>query len=248
MFEPLRAEWTSLRRSARLFAAFRTERTDPDGFYDLIAEDAVGLIEENRPVSGLTVLDVGGGPGYYARAFRRAGASCLVVDAALLEILRAPDRVGEDSVVGTADRLPVADGSVDVVFSSNMLEHVRGPSDVLGEMVRVLRPGGLLVVSYTNWLSPWGGHETSPWHYLGGHRAARRYARRTGGPAKNLFGQSLFALPVSFGLGWARSRSDLVLLDERPRYLPRWCRAVLRVPLIREVLTWNLWQVYEKQR
>ncbi|HHT8842886.1 TPA: class I SAM-dependent methyltransferase, partial [Burkholderia cenocepacia] len=70
-------------------------------------------------------------------------------------------------VVGDALRLPLADGSVDVVFSSNMWEHVPHPEAVADELLRVTRPGGLLFLSYTNWLSPWGGHETSPWHWLG---------------------------------------------------------------------------------
>jgi SAM-dependent methyltransferase len=150
------------------------------------------------------------------------------------------------AVVGTAFQLPLADDSVDVCFSSNMLEHVSDPDHVRAELARVVRPGGLLVLSYTNWLSPWGGHETSPWHFLGGHRAARRYERRTGTPPKNRFGTSLYAISVADGLRWARSRTDLTLLDERPRYLPSWSRVLLRVPLLREMVTWNLWQVLEK--
>ena len=38
-------------------------------------------------------------------------------------------------------------------------------------MVRVTKPGGLVFVSYTVWWGPWGGHETAPWHYLGGRFA-----------------------------------------------------------------------------
>jgi hypothetical protein len=30
------------------------------------------------------------------------------------------------------------------------------------------------------------------------------------------------------------------IVDARPRYYPRWCRLVVRVPWLREVLTWNL--------
>jgi hypothetical protein len=37
-----------------------------------------------------------------------------------------------------------------------------------------------------------------------------------------------------------RSRDDLEILDALPRYYPRWCRAVLRVPGVREIATWNL--------
>ena len=99
-------------------------------------------------------------------------------------------------------------GVVDVCFSANVLEHVPDWRAMLAEMVRVTKPGGIIVVSFTNWLSPWGGHETSPWHYLGGDRAARRYQRRHGRPPKNRFGSSLYPVSVAGGaaLGAVRGR------------------------------------------
>jgi len=242
----LRLSWRDLLRSVRLFSSFRTEQAAPAGFYRLIADDALALIEPHRAVDGLTVLDIGGGPGHYTRAFREAGARCLLLDIELGEIA-VTGADAEDTLVGTAARLPFPDDSVDLVFSSNMLEHVRDPDQVRGELVRVLKPGGLFVLSYTNWLSPWGGHETSPWHFLGGRYAARRFEKKHGIKPKNDFGRSLFAISVANGLAWARKRQDLVLLDERPRYLPRWAKPVLKVPGLREVVTWNLWQVFEKR-
>jgi hypothetical protein len=108
------------------------------------------------------------------------------------------------------------------------------------EMIRVTKPGGTVFLSFTNWLSPWGGHETSPWHYLGGHRAADRYQRRYGRPPKNRFGQSLFAVSVADALRWSRTRTDIRVVDALPRYHPWWAKPVLRMPGLREVVTWNL--------
>jgi len=121
-----------------------------------------------------------------------------------------------------------------------VLEHVADWEAMLAEMVRVTRPGGVIFVSFTNWLSPWGGHETSPWHYLGGDRAARRYQRRHGRPPKNRYGTSLFPVSVAAALAWARAAGGAVLADAVPRYLPGWTRPLLRVPVLREFLTWNL--------
>ena len=234
------------RRSAKLFRSFLTEQTDPDGFYSLIADDAVALIEKHESLYGKTVADFGGGPGYYTRAFRSAGARCVLIDADLQE-LRSRGSADPAAVQGLAEESPLADDSVDIAFSSNLLEHVRDLGDVADELARVIRPGGLLVLSYTIWLGPWGGHETSPWHYLGGHRAARHYERRHGKRPKNVYGESMFAASAKAGMEWARSRPDLQLLEERPRYLPPRARAVLRVPGVRELLTWNLWLVLRKR-
>ena len=68
--------------------------------------------------------------------------------------------------------LPFADDSVDICLSSNVAEHVPRPWELGGEMLRVTRPGGLVVLSYTVWLGPFGGHEMGLTHYLGGARAA----------------------------------------------------------------------------
>jgi SAM-dependent methyltransferase len=231
----------ALRRSAELLRAFRVEQTDPARFYGLLARDSVRLVGVHGPLAGRTVLDVGAGPVQFAAAFRAAGARYIALDADPAELRTRP------AVAARGERLPVADGSVDVCFSSNVVEHVPAPWRFADELVRVTRPGGLVVVAYTNWLSPWGGHETSPWHYLGGYPAAERYGRRYGHPPKNRYGAGLYPVSVAAGLRWARTRPDARLVDARPRYLPAYARALLRVPGLREVATWNLWLVLRRR-
>lgn len=223
-----------LRRSVRLFSAFLVEQTEPERFYSELAEDSLAVLGEHTELSGRTVLDVGAGPSEFAAAFRRAGARYVPVD----HDLGVPS-VHDGGVVGDALRLPFADGSVDIVFSSNMWEHVPDPEAVADELLRVTRPGGVVFLSYTNWLSPWGGHETSPWHWLGSERAIRRYTRRHGHLPKNRVGETLHKVSVRQGLAWA-SAADADVVAARPRYLPDACAALLRVPGLREVLTWNL--------
>lgn len=234
-----------LGRSARLFRSFLTEQSDPDGFYSTIADDTVALVRRHADLDGAALLDVGGGPGYYIRAFRDAGARCVLVDSDQRE-LTSRGSADRSAVMGDARRLPLVGEVVDIAFSSNLLEHVDDPWGVASELARVVRPGGLLVLSYTIWLGPWGGHETSPWHYLGGDYAARRYQRRTGHPPKNVYGTSLFSTSVAAGLRWARSAPRLSIVEARPRYLPPGSRLLLAVPGLRELVTWNLWMVLRK--
>ena len=133
------------------------------------------------------------------------------------------------SVLGSALALPFATGSADICLSSNVLEHVPQPERMADEMVRVTRPGGIVYLSYTNWLSPWGGHETSPWHYLGGDRAARRYQRRMGKAPKNRFGESLYAVSVAQAMRWARSNPQVDIVAMTPRYHPSWAQWVVHL-------------------
>lgn len=226
-------------RSVRLFRAFLVEQRDPEHFYTALARDSVTQIERWTSLDGALVLDVGGGPGYFADAFEAAGARYLSIDSDLGE-MSAHTSPRPGSALGSGTRLPVRTASVDVCYSSNVLEHVAHPWLMADELVRVTRSGGLVHLSFTSWLSPWGGHETSPWHYVGGDLAARRYHRRRGKPPKNRFGESLFPVYVGEALSWARSCEAATVLEAVPRYLPWWADGVVKLPGVRELVTWNL--------
>ncbi|MGA5493440.1 class I SAM-dependent methyltransferase [Streptomyces cinereoruber] len=227
----------SFHRSLTLFRTFLREQDDPHTAYELLARDAADQIERHVRLDGRIVLDVGGGRGYFTREFRRRGAHGYLFEPDPAEL--APDRRA-GTVVADGYLLPLADGAADVCFSSNVLEHVRDPATFLSELIRVTRPGGLIYVSFTNWLSPWGGHEWAPWHYLGAERARARYERHTGRAAKHRLGENLFAIGVGPTLRHVRERGDVEIVSARSRYWPVFPGAVTRVPVLREFATWNL--------
>lgn len=240
------ARRATLPRSVRLLREFRYEQSDPARFYGALAEDTAAMVTElwraatGTSVAGRTVLDVGGGPGYFAEAFRHAGLKYIGVEPDPAEMHGGPaaDPASAVYVRASGTALPFADGSVDICLSSNVAEHVPQPWRLGREMLRVTRPGGLAVLSYTVWLGPFGGHETGRWHYLGGARAAARYTRKHGHLPKNNYGSSLFGVSVSDGLEWARSTGALVAAF--PRYHPRWGWWMTRLPVLREFLVSNL--------
>ena len=241
-------------RSVRLFRLFLGEQGDPDAFYSHLALDAVEQVaavcgdvcgdvrggvcgDLCGGLAGRTVVDVGGGGGWFTAAFRALGAHCYLFEPDAGE-LRAGALAG--AVLADGYRLPVRDGGADVVFSSNVLEHVPDPMGLIEEMIRVTRPGGLIYLSYCNWYSPWGGHEMSPWHYLGAGYARRRYIRRFAGQPKHECGVNLFPVHIGPVLRALRARPDVSIIEARPRYYPWWCGWLVRVPVVREVATWNL--------
>jgi SAM-dependent methyltransferase len=241
-----RAWRADLRRSLHLFTEFRYEQPDPARFYTALARDSAAQVGGYADLQGALLLDVGGGPGYFRDAFRAAGATYLALDSDVGELAGAGE-IGAGTVIGSGMQLPFADDAVDVCYSSNVLEHVPEPWRMAEEMVRVTRPGGLVFISYTTWFGPWGGHETAPWHFLGGRRARRRYAAKHGHEPKNKYGESLFAVTVADGLRWARTQRQADVVHLIPRYNPWWTRWLLRVPVVREVVTWNLVLVLRKK-
>lgn len=234
---PHRATWA---RSVRLFRAFLSEQSDPDHFYGVLADDSAAQVDRYHDLSDARLLDVGGGPGFFATAFERRGAHYVAVDADAGEMHLHGREPGPRTVQADGGALPFADGTFDVVYSSNVLEHVAAPWRMADEMVRVTKPGGTTVLSYTLWHGPWGGHETSPWHLVGGDRAAARYLRRHGHPPKNRFGESLFAVTAAEGLAWARACPQARVVAAVPRYLPTPLTWLVDLPGLREIACWNL--------
>jgi SAM-dependent methyltransferase len=241
------ARRADLRRSVRLLSAFRFEQSDPARFYGALAADTAAMVADlwtgatGSAAADRTVLDIGGGPGYFATAFDAAQMSYIGVEPDPREMHAGPAGTPEGAgtfVRASGTALPFADDSVDICLSSNVAEHVRDPWRLGNEMLRVTRPGGLAVLSYTVWLGPFGGHEMGLTHYLGGARAADRYARKHGHRPKNDYGSSLFAVSAADGLRWARSTGALV--DAFPRYHPRWAWWMTAVPGFREFTVSNL--------
>lgn len=61
-------------------------------------------------------------------------------------------------VSGVGESLPYADDAFDIVYSTNVLEHVRDPARVLAEAIRVCRPGGFIQIVVPNFGSFFDGH------------------------------------------------------------------------------------------
>ena len=100
-----------------------------------------------------TILDLGAGTGYAVAPLqlRYRGARVLAVDFAL-NMVREARRRGSalnppQGICGDAEALPLADASVDLVFSNATLQWCTDIERTFGELLRVLRPGGLLMFS-----------------------------------------------------------------------------------------------------
>jgi ubiquinone/menaquinone biosynthesis C-methylase UbiE len=105
---------------------------------------------------GMWVVDLGCGPGSITLGLG-AGSRVTGVDvdagqvAMARDVARRAGRSTVDFLAASAYRLPFADGSFDVAFSHALFEHLAAPSDALAELRRVLKPGGRLALSTSDW-------------------------------------------------------------------------------------------------
>ncbi|MEA2618311.1 MAG: hypothetical protein QOE72_4094 [Chloroflexota bacterium] len=114
------------------------------------AHDAV--IAELRSAGSRRVLDVGCGTGILATRISEDGWGARVVgcDLSMGMLRRAAARVRGAWVQGDALRLPLRDGALDAVISTQAFHFLPDRRAALAEFHRVLRPGGLLVIAMIN--------------------------------------------------------------------------------------------------
>jgi len=129
-------------------------RADPARLAD---EAAAFLLPELRP--GMRLLDVGCGPGSITRGLAERVAPGQVVGVDLSrETLEAARRDAATRGLtnlryeeGSVYQLPFPDASFDVAYAHQVLQHLRERGAALREMLRVVRPGGLVAVRDVDW-------------------------------------------------------------------------------------------------
>ena len=120
--------------------------------YDLVA----AAVRRALPAGGV-VVDVGGGSGLVADRISDLDATYLATDLAVHHSAYGAgkawpvgSRLRRSFAAATAEQLPLADASVDVVVLSEVIEHLVRPELAVWEIARVLRTGGLLVLTTNN--------------------------------------------------------------------------------------------------
>ncbi len=131
------------------------ERFIPEAMQEeLIAAEHVARYEWVAALApGRRVLDAGCGTGYGAAILAEGGADHVLgvdVAVAVVDVARARETARLAFDQADIARLPHADASFDLITCFEVIEHVPEPSAVLGELARVLAPGGVLAISSPN--------------------------------------------------------------------------------------------------
>ncbi|MEK6919659.1 MAG: methyltransferase domain-containing protein [Thermoproteota archaeon] len=95
-----------------------------------------------------TVLDVGAGTGFLTEAAAKVGGKVIALDLSKSMTDEAISKLGGKNVefkVGSVERIPLGDSSVDTVVGNMFLHHSPDPEKAIQEMSRVLTPGGRIV-------------------------------------------------------------------------------------------------------
>lgn len=114
--------------------------------------EALKLLGE---VTGKTILDVGAGTGRLSIPLQRLGGIVTACDVSpeMLKVLTRKNR-HITTVVGEAEDLPFADKSFDIVTAAFLIVHLKNPRRFFDEVYRVLKDGGLFLVTNINQKDP----------------------------------------------------------------------------------------------
>lgn len=114
----------------------------------LRAREVGRLLEWAGDLRGKRLLDVAGGDGWWAAQATKRGADATCLDLARDKLTRGKQlKVSPHLVESDALLMPFKDGTFDVVMSVCAIEHFDDGPRSLREMARVIKPGGLLVMS-----------------------------------------------------------------------------------------------------
>jgi ubiquinone/menaquinone biosynthesis C-methylase UbiE len=127
------------------------------------------LLQRFAPLEGARVLEIGSGFGANVAVWIKAyGADVYGIEPSAPEwgasfeasrILMSANDIDPDRITSAfGENLPFEDNSFDIVYSSNVLEHVQDPERVVQEAIRVLKPGGVLHFEFPNFLSYFESH------------------------------------------------------------------------------------------
>jgi len=129
--------------------------------FTLVRDKSLRLLTKlgGGTITELNVADIGCGAGMQAQLWAERGHNVfgLDVNAPLIDIARQRAEKAGLSIhydIGSATELPYPDASMDVALLPELLEHVANWQGCLDEAIRILKPGGLLYLSTTNWLCP----------------------------------------------------------------------------------------------
>jgi SAM-dependent methyltransferase len=221
----------------KLLAHYLKHRDDAC-FYLLQARDAIRWLEKSGVVLDKTVrvLDLGCGHGVFGGELVKQGCQVTFADE---ENYLLPELAGSPFLQINIDKddLPKL-GQYDLVICSNVLEHLGKPAGFIQSAPKILTPKGKLYLSWTNWLSAWGGHEFSPYHYLGPKRGHLLYDRITGRPRKHTPFVNLYPTYIGQILRLIRKNPDLRIAAMAPRYYTEFA-FLMHIPIAREFLAWN---------
>lgn len=219
---------------------------DDAGFYELQAKDAIRWLKEKQVSLGKSTqaLDLGCGHGVFGHELLKEGCAVTFSD----EYYGLGSELQKQPFISfNIDATPLAEvGQYDLVICSNVFEHLSEPEKFLKELDQTLKPGGFFFLSWTNWYSPWGGHDFAPFHYLGPVLGPKIHDKIFKKRRKHIPFKNLFPTHIGKTIKQIRNNKSVEIVAVAPRYYTEFS-FLMKIPLLREFFGWNCAMLIQKK-
>jgi len=193
------------------------------------------ILDQLRPRPGACIFDLGCGNGYFLLDIRRRFSPSVPhltyvgLDASRHNIENFKKKLLSDGandvhpILGTAERVPIASGTADVVVSSEVLEHIADKESALKEVHRILVPGGIFLFTTPSRtaIRDW---DIVLWPLRLARRLSQLRLRRKGAPGgfeELLFKGECEGMLSRIGFTSVESSCEQMLNDEVTLHLPK---------------------------
>lgn len=143
---------TSLSEKELFYENMADEFDSVMNMYDTTAR--IGVVYdkmlEGYDLNKKLLLDAGCGTGWFSRKGCEFGADVVSVDVGLGLLSKVAEKCCSHCIAASVLSLPFQDDVFDFVVSSDVIEHTQDPAKALNELIRVLKPGGILAVTVPN--------------------------------------------------------------------------------------------------
>lgn len=180
----------------------------------------------DRPV----ILDIGCGTGMMLEDLERMG-SAVGLDFSMVALEYCQNRGIKN--LGRADvrNLPVKSNSVDIITALDLIEHIEDDKGLMEEFYRVLKPGGIAIMSVPAHKKLWSGHDVALHHYRRYEKPEFRALVEGSGlrPRKYSYGMATAYIPAILIRNikkLLRKKDQEHTTDEFP--IPSWLNGILR--------------------
>jgi SAM-dependent methyltransferase len=211
---------------------------DDEAFYVLQAKASIEWLEKQgvELTSKTEVLDLGCGHGIFGDELMKRGCQVTFADEQnflwpkLKSCRFLPVNLDRDDYASL--------GNYDLVILSNVFEHLAKPDNFIERCPQLLKPKGHLYLSWTNWYSPFGGHDFAPLHYLGPRFGRWLKFKLTGKWSYHVPNAGLYVTYIGRTLRTIRNNPLIKIKKMAARYYPEFS-FILWIPILREFLAWN---------
>ncbi len=195
--------------------------------------------------SNQVILDIGCGTGMMLEDLQKMG-SATGLDFSMVALEYCKNR--GISKLGRADvrHIPVKDNSVDVITALDLIEHIEDDHGLMAEFQRVLKPGGIAIMSVPAHKKLWSGHDVALHHFRRYEKPEFRQLIEGAGlkTRKYTYGMATAYLPAILVRSYKNLRgqkNDGHSTDEFP--IPGWLNGILKKSVEAESVwlkRWNL--------